>query len=381
MPNPDALQDLGQQLQAHLDAIADELYTESTTSRSWLSRSFGSDRVLVIALTRIVLETYFASLQAGLAQLDMSPARAALSERMQKLLTGRTREEFIAYLRVATSQFEQIAGPKVDESARETLHRIHPHYSTDLAFWAAEYHSSSQRNQLQAAQEQAIAAQALLAGRLSAIDRLTDLGWSQAKQFACCYSAVDVPPEVTARTRSLLDSAKCKWILYWAPRAVLLLVATDDTTSPSTIIQKIATASGMPGVISANSSTLRGLLEQVNLARTAAEASDGWWTAPALVKAEQLLPEILIRGGIKGNEKLIRAAAVPLMNADPDHVETLRTYLECGGEPRTTAKTLGVHVNTIRYRLRKIKNATGWDLGNPRVAYHLHVILSAKALL
>lgn len=45
-----------------------------------------------------------------------------------------------------------------------------------------------------------------------------------------------------------------------------------------------------------------------------------------------------------------------------DLVETLRRYLESGAQVRATAKALGVHENTVRYRLGRIEHVTGLDL-------------------
>jgi DNA-binding PucR family transcriptional regulator len=42
--------------------------------------------------------------------------------------------------------------------------------------------------------------------------------------------------------------------------------------------------------------------------------------------------------------------------------ETLRHYLDAGAQVRATAKALGVHENTIRYRLGRIEHVGGLDL-------------------
>ena len=42
-------------------------------------------------------------------------------------------------------------------------------------------------------------------------------------------------------------------------------------------------------------------------------------------------------------------------------VPTLRSFLDCGGRFRETAKALGVHENTVRYRLHQVKKLAGID--------------------
>ena len=48
-----------------------------------------------------------------------------------------------------------------------------------------------------------------------------------------------------------------------------------------------------------------------------------------------------------------------------DQVETLRAWLDCHGDVGAAATRLGVHPNTLRYRLRRIAEVTGLDLADP----------------
>ncbi|MBW8480761.1 helix-turn-helix domain-containing protein [Actinomadura sp. PM05-2] len=46
-----------------------------------------------------------------------------------------------------------------------------------------------------------------------------------------------------------------------------------------------------------------------------------------------------------------------------DLVHTLEVFLACSGSWSRTASRLHVHVNTLRYRIRRIEELTGRDLG------------------
>ncbi len=46
-----------------------------------------------------------------------------------------------------------------------------------------------------------------------------------------------------------------------------------------------------------------------------------------------------------------------------DLVRTLEVFLACSGSWSRTAARLHVHVNTLRYRIRRIEELTGRDLG------------------
>ena len=59
---------------------------------------------------------------------------------------------------------------------------------------------------------------------------------------------------------------------------------------------------------------------------------------------------------------------------------TLEVYVECGGAQSETAERLGIHRNTLSYRLRKIADLTGSDPGSPEGRLALHLALIARRL-
>ena len=61
--------------------------------------------------------------------------------------------------------------------------------------------------------------------------------------------------------------------------------------------------------------------------------------------------------------------------------ETLRAYLETGGSHADASNRLGIHRNTLAYRLRRIGELIGRDVGDPRTWLTLHLALWASELL
>jgi hypothetical protein len=47
------------------------------------------------------------------------------------------------------------------------------------------------------------------------------------------------------------------------------------------------------------------------------------------------------------------------------YVPTLRAYLDCGGDIGEAARRVGVHPNTMRYRVRRLREISGLDLDDP----------------
>jgi len=64
-----------------------------------------------------------------------------------------------------------------------------------------------------------------------------------------------------------------------------------------------------------------------------------------------------------------------------DLVRTLWQYFECGGNYDATARALHIHRSTLRYRLRRIRELSGHDLGAVDSRLNLHVATRAWQIL
>ncbi|HEX2071375.1 MAG TPA: helix-turn-helix domain-containing protein [Thermoleophilaceae bacterium] len=62
-------------------------------------------------------------------------------------------------------------------------------------------------------------------------------------------------------------------------------------------------------------------------------------------------------------------------------VETLRVYLECGEHQPTTAERCHIHVNTLKYRLKRAEAVLGKSLGDPRTRFELRLALAVADVL
>jgi len=70
-----------------------------------------------------------------------------------------------------------------------------------------------------------------------------------------------------------------------------------------------------------------------------------------------------------------------LIGYDSDHgtqlVLTLSEYLDRGGNYDASAKALSVHRSTLKYRLRRIREVSGYDLGHPDTQFNLQLATRA----
>ncbi|CAM5589077.1 hypothetical protein SALBM217S_09303 [Streptomyces griseoloalbus] len=65
----------------------------------------------------------------------------------------------------------------------------------------------------------------------------------------------------------------------------------------------------------------------------------------------------------------------PLEEAGAALLETLSVYLEQASSLEGAARMLFVHPNTVRYRLRRVTDVTGWSPSDVRSAFTLRIAL------
>ena len=98
---------------------------------------------------------------------------------------------------------------------------------------------------------------------------------------------------------------------------------------------------------------------------------------PRPLHADDLLPERALNGDTDAADQLYQEIYMSLAGQDPDGPlpTTLLTFLRSGNSLEVTAKKLGIHPNTVRYRLRRCVEVTGWDAMDPRESFVLRAAL------
>ena len=115
-------------------------------------------------------------------------------------------------------------------------------------------------------------------------------------------------------------------------------------------------------------------------ARSTLESAGSLASPPRVARAARL-PVYRLLGALHNlpdGERLARALLEPLLTGRADirreHLATLRALLDHGGVNEAAA-ALGVHRNTIAYRVRRIEALTGWRLSDPEIRLPLAVAL------
>ena len=104
-------------------------------------------------------------------------------------------------------------------------------------------------------------------------------------------------------------------------------------------------------------------------------AADGWITDYRDIELVHLLS-----ADSDGIAALVARELAGIDGADANSArlrDTLAAYLRCGGSPDLAGRALGVHKNTVRYRIQRIEELLGHDIESRRL--HLELALLAVA--
>jgi hypothetical protein len=161
-----------------------------------------------------------------------------------------------------------------------------------------------------------------------------------------------------------------------------LVVVLGGTSKPVEIVQKLARWFG-PGPIVVGP-VVKDLMSAVTSARAAVaglRAAPAWPGAPRPVEADDLLPERSLSGDGHARRQLATDVYGPLTVGDGVLLDTVSAYLDSGGSIEATARAMFIHANTVRYRLKRVAELTGYNPLNPRDSFTLRVALTLGRLL
>ncbi|MBX6383450.1 MAG: PucR family transcriptional regulator ligand-binding domain-containing protein [Microbispora sp.] len=126
----------------------------------------------------------------------------------------------------------------------------------------------------------------------------------------------------------------------------------------------ITVSAGLSGALT-GPQAIRGGVEEAGHARRMAEARGG-----GVVTSDEIYTHALLLATVPGDVRSSFAERLlgPLFDYDRRHgaelVRTLGAFLDCTGSWNACAERLHVHVNTVRYRIRRVEELTGKDLSS-----------------
>jgi hypothetical protein len=307
---------------------------------------------------------------------------AAAPQAMARSVTLRQTVELVRQtIAVAEENLPLLAGEGGADVVREELLR----FSREIAFAAARvYAQAAETRGSWDERLEAMVIDGLVRG--SAVDdplpsQLAALGWQASVPLGAVVGAAPERPtaetlgEVHRLTRRLGLDAMAG--VHGSRLVVVFGGAADPLTAARSLLPVFGAGPVVIGPAAKDEADASAI---TRAALSGLRAAPAWPGAPRPVSADALLPERALAGDVEAREELVRSVYEPLMQSGDVLVETVSTFLETGGALESTARTLFVHANTVRYRLRRVAEVCGQSPSEARGAFTLRVALALGRL-
>ena len=278
-------------------------------------------------------------------------------------------------VQVVEDRVPELAGAGVQGPLREAVLR----YSREVAFAAADvYARAAETRGAWDTRLEALVVDAILRGESSDAlrSRIAAVGWTSTARITVMVGGspsdtnASFVNELRRVTGRLTEDAL---VGIQGERLILVLGGLEEKAAS---YARLAELFG-PGPV-VYGPPAESLVEAGSSAQAAfagLTAARAWPAAPRPVAADDLWPERVMSGDDTARTALVRSIYDPLLGASNGLAETLSAYLSLGHSLEATARELFVHANTVRYRLRRVCDVTGWDPMLPREAFVLQTAL------
>ncbi len=283
-------------------------------------------------------------------------------------------------IEVAEQHVPRLAAPGEQVAIREAFLQ----FSREIAFSAARiYARAAETRGSWDARLQALLVDALLRGDSSDVlaSRAAALGWPDAPLVAV---AVGQAPRGEASTvlHALHRLAQRNGMeILGGVHGDRLVVVLGGVPEPLAAARALLPGFGAgPLVVGPAVPSLDEATESARAALAGYRAAPAWPSAPRPVNAADLLPERALAGDADARRVLRQEVYGALVRAGGELLETLDAFFAVGGVLESAARSLFVHPNTVRYRLRRVGEVTGFAPLVPRDAFALRIALTIGRL-
>jgi sugar diacid utilization regulator len=311
---------------------------------------------------------------------------SAPRELARKITLHQTVELVRTTIDVVEAQIDEVM-PKGD---RPILHAAIVQYSREVAFAAAEiYARAAELRGAWDARLEALVVDAVLRGETdeTVLSRASTLGWRSAAAVVVVVGPAPElePAQALEAVRHASAIAGVDTLGAVQGDRLIVILGGNALTSPDRAADVVRTFIGVfgpgPVVVGPPVEHLMDASASTREALAGFRAAPAWPEAPRPVTSHDLLPERALAGDGHARRELARSLYDPLASAGGALLETLVTFFDQGSSVEAAARALFVHANTVRYRLRRIHEVSGYSPTDPRDAYALRLALTLGRLL
>ena len=372
-------------LARRVQRMTGELTTAATTrmedTLSWFSALPANERASVSLVAQSGITNFVEWFSAGLESKDhVGDIFSSAPRELARALTLQQTVELVrTSMAVVEEMVEQIAGANEYRQSylRESLLR----YSSEIAFAAAEFYARAAENRgAWDARLQDLVLDAILAGSSddALLARAAAAGWDVNKHVLALVGpvpstqvAIEVHMEQIRRTAK---SAKLDVMVgVHNDRMITIIGGVLESDDPEFVAKPFVGHFG-PGTVVTGPvvSTLQEAHSSALDALSGYRALSFVSSRPRLIASADMMAARVIAGDSAAINPVVAKLRADLSS---DVRQTLACYLEVSPTIEGCARTLFVHVNTVRYRLRRVLDSTGLDPFEPADALTLRIAL------
>ncbi|MDQ7994106.1 MAG: helix-turn-helix domain-containing protein [Propionicimonas sp.] len=381
-PSEPTRANLARDLRASAASLTTAAMARIADQHPWFAELDAENRSWITVVARSGIDgfiSWFADGGTGTPRSIFDAAPRALTRRI-------TLHQTVGLMRTTIDTVED-AISLLPPDAQAPLQLAIVHYSREVAFGAAEVyaHAAELRGRWDARLE-ALVVDAVIRGDAdeSVVSRASALGWSNPPGVAVVIgNAPEDPGAAIDRIRQVAGAQHGD--ILAAPQGDRLVVVVGGDLADDELVRLVGDFESNfgPGHIVVGP-IVANLAEAGRSARSALSglrSAHAWPDAPRPVAAADLLPERVLAGDGHARRLVATEVYQPLVAAGGDLVATLTEFLAQGGSIEATARARYIHPNTVRYRLRRIQEITGYAPNHPRDAYVLQLALTLGRLL
>ncbi|HXV92246.1 MAG TPA: helix-turn-helix domain-containing protein [Pseudonocardia sp.] len=371
----------------------------------WFARLGADQRAGVQLVTQTGVANFVAWLaETGSGRIEAEPTETvrltaeAFRIAPRDLARRLSLRQTVELVRIATETLERHLPPlAADAAEHRALVEGILRFGREIAFAAATaYAGAAEARGAWDARLEALVVDAVVRGATddALVSRASALGWDPALAVRVLVGSPPAESSDThlAELRRHANRAGCSVLVgVQGSRLVVLLSEqrppsrdtgpgraprTGGPLGESMAVDRLAEGFGPgPVVVGPLAADLSGAHASARDALAGLRAAPGWPDAPRPVAADDLLPERALAGDPYAHRGLVESCIVPLEAAGGELLRTLAAYVEGGGSLESCARTLFVHPNTVRYRLRRVSEITGRIPTEPRGSLVLRTAL------
>jgi hypothetical protein len=348
----------------------------------WYRAMSAEDRSWVGLVAQAGIGAFVAWFRDPDAELQVPPDvfGTAPRELVRSVSLGATLEMVRTVVDIVEEQVTTLAAPGDEDALREAVLR----YSREVAFAAAHvYADAAEARGAWDARLESLVLDAVLRGEAdeSLQSRATALGWGGIDQVSV-LAGLTPPVPVQEAVDGLRRAARHRGLELLAGVQGDRLVAiigpvTDPLADAGAVIDRFGDG---PVVVGPAVPHLYAAGRSARAALSGLVAVRAWAEAPRPVLADDLLPERVLAGDGAARRGLVDRIYRPLDEAGGALLDTATAYVDSGSALESTARILFVHPNTVRYRLRRVAEITGYDPTDPREGFVLRTALALGRL-